>query len=73
MPALMTIACCGAVGIFPFTLSGRLPTFAEIGVALLVLRDGLVLMILYLANLAMLGQPHRKPRIANRVDLPVVV
>jgi hypothetical protein len=64
MPALMTIACCGAVGIFPFTLSGRLPTFAEIGVAL-VLRDGLVLMVLYLANPAMLGQPHRKPRIAD--------
>jgi hypothetical protein len=43
MPAPMMIARCGAVGIFPSTRSGSLPTFVEIGVELLVLRDGLVL------------------------------
>ena len=59
----MTIACCGAVGIFPSTLPGRLPTFVKVGVELLVLRDDR-----YLANSAMLGRVSSQIAPEDRPD-----
>jgi hypothetical protein len=43
MPVPMKIACCGAVGIFPFILSKRPPTLVEIGVELIESREGRLL------------------------------
>jgi hypothetical protein len=43
MQVPMKIACCGAVGIFPFILSKRPPTLVEIGVELIESREGRLL------------------------------